>query len=272
MPLFGNNKNTTTSPNVLHKNGPTANTTGHHGHTGPGPVIGAAGGGAVGHHEGHTATGALLGGAAGHHYATTHPTQATMPPGVHDSSTMNAPGATTNIDGATIPAAGAATTGMHGSGGASASEKAFVGKLEHAAGTLLCSSSLRAKGLQKEQEAQALKVQAAELGAAERLESEAAARRERAVAHGAHPHHLRRDGGGANTVNSAGNMTGSGGAPGVYNDQMSGNVGTAQGAYAGDTYPSQIGAVNANTYPGGVSNAGATPYAGGAPNTMGALR
>jgi len=55
---------------------------------------------------------------------------------------------------------------------------------------VLCSSTLREKGLEKEREAQALKVQAAELRQAEGLESEAAARRERAVAHGAHPSHL----------------------------------------------------------------------------------
>ncbi|KAK6992705.1 hypothetical protein R3P38DRAFT_3081155 [Favolaschia claudopus] len=50
------------------------------------------------------------------------------------------------------------------------------------------SKSLKAKGIQKEQEARALKVQSEELAEAERLEAQASARRERAVAHGAHPH------------------------------------------------------------------------------------
>lgn len=70
---------------------------------------------------------------------------ATRPFGVHDSAALHAPGATTNVDGVTIPAAGA--TKRHSSG---ANEKAFLGKLEHAAGTILCSSTLRAKGIQKE--------------------------------------------------------------------------------------------------------------------------
>ncbi|KAF7983234.1 hypothetical protein HWV62_23532 [Athelia sp. TMB] len=66
---------------------------------------------------------------------------------------------------------------------------ATTGKIEHAVGTMIGSKSLKAKGLQKEQEAQAYKVQGAELGEAERLEREALMRRERAVAHGAHPDH-----------------------------------------------------------------------------------
>ncbi|GJJ15591.1 hypothetical protein Clacol_009869 [Clathrus columnatus] len=77
-----------------------------------------------------------------------------------------------------------------GGTGASASEKEILGKVERMAGTALCSSSLKAKGLEKEREAQALRAQAAELGQAEGLEAEAAARRQRAVAHGADPQHL----------------------------------------------------------------------------------
>jgi hypothetical protein len=122
-----------------------------------------------------------------HHHHGVDP--AVRPRGVHDSAAVNAPGATTTVDGITIPATHAATKKQH----AGASEKAFVGKLEHAVGTMLCSSTLRAKGIQKEQEAQALKVQAAELSAAERLEQEARVRRERAVAHGADPQILHRE-------------------------------------------------------------------------------
>jgi len=205
----------------LKHNKNTTNDTGHHGHTGPGPAMGAAAGGALGHHEGHTATGALLGGAAGHHHAATHPDSATRPAGMHDSNQMNAPGATTVVDGATIPAAGAVHDGR-GSAKSRAGEKAFVGKLEHAAGTILCSSTLRAKGVQKEREAQALKVQAAELNAAERLEQEAVRRRERAVAHGAHPDVLHPMGHNdtTGTNQNAQNMTGTN--PGAQNMTGSG--------------------------------------------------
>ncbi|KAL4263804.1 CsbD-like domain-containing protein [Pleurotus pulmonarius] len=51
------------------------------------------------------------------------------------------------------------------------------------------SSALKAKGLQKEQEANSIKLQSQELAEAERLEAEARTRRERAVAHGASPEH-----------------------------------------------------------------------------------
>ncbi|KAK7044861.1 hypothetical protein R3P38DRAFT_3258940 [Favolaschia claudopus] len=64
----------------------------------------------------------------------------------------------------------------------------MTGKIEHAVGSMVGSKSLKAKGIQKEQEARALKVQSEELAEAERLEAQASARRERAVAHGAHPH------------------------------------------------------------------------------------
>ncbi|KAJ7697637.1 hypothetical protein B0H17DRAFT_1130246 [Mycena rosella] len=64
---------------------------------------------------------------------------------------------------------------------------AMTGKIEHAIGSIIGSKSLKAKGIQKEQEARGLKVQSQELAEAERLEQEAGLRRERAVAHGAHP-------------------------------------------------------------------------------------
>ncbi|KAL0579005.1 hypothetical protein V5O48_003000 [Marasmius crinis-equi] len=77
--------------------------------------------------------------------------------------------------------AGSATSGERHSGGS------LTGKMERKVGDVIGSKSLKAKGMQKEQEAQALKVQSSELAEAERLEREAAMRRERAVAHGAHP-------------------------------------------------------------------------------------
>ncbi|KZV72742.1 hypothetical protein PENSPDRAFT_733366 [Peniophora sp. CONT] len=72
----------------------------------------------------------------------------------------------------------------HSHGGGS---KAAVGKAESAIGGVIGSSALKNRGLEKEQEANAIKAQSAELAEAERLEREAMLRRERAVAHGAHP-------------------------------------------------------------------------------------
>jgi hypothetical protein len=126
-----------------------------------------------------TATGAGMG--MGHHNAT---------------GATGGYGTTGHTTGAT--GGGMGPTGSAGATGAT--EKAIVGKLEHAVGTALCSSTLRAKGLEKEREAQALKVQAAELGQAEGLEAEANARRERAVAHGAHPHNLNAGATAGNTI------------------------------------------------------------------------
>ncbi|KAI0049235.1 hypothetical protein FA95DRAFT_924891 [Auriscalpium vulgare] len=62
-----------------------------------------------------------------------------------------------------------------------------AGKMESAVGALVGSTALQARGQEKEQEAQAIKSQSSEIAEAERLEREAIQRRERAVAHGAHP-------------------------------------------------------------------------------------
>jgi len=165
-------------------------TTTHHGHTGPGPMTGGAAGGLAGNQMGHTGAGTALGAVAGEHHARTHPTDAysnTGPVGGMGVGTGAGAGVGAGVG------AGAGTGASTRPGiatGGTAAEKAFVGKLEHAAGTALCSSTLRAKGIEKEREAQALKVQAAELRQAEGLEAEAEARRQRAVAHGAHPQHL----------------------------------------------------------------------------------
>ncbi|KDQ14063.1 hypothetical protein BOTBODRAFT_44952 [Botryobasidium botryosum FD-172 SS1] len=56
----------------------------------------------------------------------------------------------------------------------------YMGKLENAAGVLLSSEGMKARGAQKEMEALAMKRQANELGNAQRLGQHA---------HGAHPHH-----------------------------------------------------------------------------------
>lgn len=60
----------------------------------------------------------------------------------------------------------------------------ITGKIESALGSAVGSESLQAKGLQKQREAEAIKLQAAELSEAERLEEEARMRRQRAVGHG----------------------------------------------------------------------------------------
>ncbi|KIM46730.1 hypothetical protein M413DRAFT_422079 [Hebeloma cylindrosporum] len=65
----------------------------------------------------------------------------------------------------------------------------LTGKFQSALGSLVGSDSLKAKGLQKEQEANSAKQKRQDLAEAEaeRLEDEALMGRERAVGHGAHP-------------------------------------------------------------------------------------
>ncbi|KAJ7734547.1 hypothetical protein DFH07DRAFT_1065229 [Mycena maculata] len=95
--------------------------------------------------------------------------------------------------GAAIPPTGSINNQQQNSSGGGG---AMTGKIEHAVGSLVGSNALKAKGLPKEQEAQGLKVQSTELAEAERLEREAGLRRERAVAHGAHPDNKHLGGGG----------------------------------------------------------------------------
>ncbi|KIK68728.1 hypothetical protein GYMLUDRAFT_36219 [Collybiopsis luxurians FD-317 M1] len=75
-----------------------------------------------------------------------------------------------------------------------------TGKVEKAIGSVVGSNALKAKGMQKEMEANALKTQSAELAEAERLEREALLRRERAIAHGAHPENRHLGGPGSGQV------------------------------------------------------------------------
>jgi len=98
----------------------------------------------------------------------------------------------------TIPHSGAALeSGTHSSGqpvdprhaAKGAGNKAMIGKIEHAIGSIIHSTSMKEKGLEKEREAEALKLQSRELNEAERLEHEAQLRRDRATAHGANPSH-----------------------------------------------------------------------------------
>jgi len=171
-----------------------------------------------------------------HHHDPLYPspnvpttTQSTAQGGQFDNSNNGGYGAQpgtgasvpgTNAQSAARPhtdAAGNPINSSHSSGGG----KRMEGKIERVVGTIVGSESLKAKGLAKEQEAAELKFQASELSEAERLEQGAHARRERAVAHGAHPDHLHlgdhNPGAGASSVNDMGNgagygVTGAGGA------------------------------------------------------------
>ncbi|OCB86301.1 hypothetical protein A7U60_g6613 [Sanghuangporus baumii] len=104
----------------------------------------------------------------------------------------------------------------------------FAGKVESAVGSMLGSENLKRKGLEKEQESQALKLQAAELSEAERLEQDALATRQRAVAHGAHPDHKylgsHNPGAGAANMNELGDgaNTGIGGMGGAGSNARGG--------------------------------------------------
>ncbi|KAL5499053.1 hypothetical protein ACEPAH_1571 [Sanghuangporus vaninii] len=115
-----------------------------------------------------------------------------------------------------------------GGGGGGGGGTHFAGKLESAFGSMLGSESLKNKGLEKEQESQSLKLQAAELSEAERLEQEALATRQRAVAHGAHPDHKylgsHHPGAGAANVNELGGgaNTGIGGMGGAGSNARGG--------------------------------------------------
>ncbi|THH32807.1 hypothetical protein EUX98_g1403 [Antrodiella citrinella] len=80
-----------------------------------------------------------------------------------------------------------APTNHFNNGQQSRGGSSVTGKMEHAVGSLVGSQALKAKGMQKEQEAQSFQAQSTELAEAERLEKEAMLRRERAVQHGAHP-------------------------------------------------------------------------------------
>ncbi|OSC97789.1 hypothetical protein PYCCODRAFT_1376436 [Trametes coccinea BRFM310] len=103
-----------------------------------------------------------------------------------------------------VPPAGHINADPNRTGGGAGSR--LAGKAERAAGTMVGSQALKERGFQKEQEANAFKTQSAEIAEAERLEKEALMRRERAVAHGAHPdnRHL----GGLQNANTLQDVTG----------------------------------------------------------------
>ncbi|KAF7351394.1 hypothetical protein MSAN_01571100 [Mycena sanguinolenta] len=208
MPLFGSNNNN----NKLEKQNPATgfdNTTGYGaGTTGTGigrthETYPTTGTGAVGMGDGMSGMGdpsmANPGMGGGRHHV----------PGTMRTDGMAADqqygaGTGAGVGNTGIPPASAlgSQNQSHSGGGA------MTGKIEHAVGSLVGSKSLKAKGIQKEQEARGLKIQSQELAEAERLEHEAGLRRERAVAHGAHPDNRH--------VGGLGGAAGTGSGPGPY--------------------------------------------------------
>ncbi|KAF9467945.1 hypothetical protein BDZ94DRAFT_1318466 [Collybia nuda] len=164
---------------------------GHHNLTGPGtgaaPMnepynTGPGGFGGNAHHQ-ETVTGTgILGQGQGRHAPGNH-MQAQYPNDGYGGTTQPTMGTMGNHHGG-LPPTGALNNSDQTRGG---SGHALTGKVERTVGSMVGSNALKAKGLQKEQEANAIKVQGSELAEAERLEREALMRRERAVGHGAHP-------------------------------------------------------------------------------------
>ncbi|KIO29468.1 hypothetical protein M407DRAFT_21367 [Tulasnella calospora MUT 4182] len=64
------------------------------------------------------------------------------------------------------------------------------GKIEKAVGTMLCSTTMKQKGLEKQAQGANIAVQSRELAQAENLEAQAKAMRGHAVGMGAHPNHM----------------------------------------------------------------------------------
>ncbi|KAJ7027098.1 hypothetical protein C8F04DRAFT_1123449 [Mycena alexandri] len=186
MPLFGSSHK---NDNKLEKHNRAAEAHGHGYATAQSTniddTLNQVGGAGVGSGAGGAGAGGpgVAGVGSGHHNAGMQDgMQPGMQPGMNDGMMANQqPGM--GAGNAAIPASGhlAANQQHHGGGGA------MTGKIEQKVGALVGSNALKAKGMQKEQEAHAIKVQSQELAEAERLEREAGLRRERAVAHGAHP-------------------------------------------------------------------------------------
>ncbi|KAJ7108737.1 hypothetical protein C8R44DRAFT_986674 [Mycena epipterygia] len=226
MPLFGSSN---TDGNKLEKHHPAATqleSTGYGAGTGPGrthqmnatndPM--AAGTGTVGMGEpgmGNPGMNSATVGGRHHVPAGPHAGMGAQA-GMHNDPMManqqyGAGGA--GVGGPAIPPTGNVSNHQTSGGGGGG---AMTGKIEHAVGSLVGSKTLKAKGIQKEQEARGLKVQSQELAEAERLEQEAGMRRERAVAHGAHPDN--RHVGGIPPAGGPGGVAGAGtGGPGPYN-------------------------------------------------------
>ncbi|KAH9941752.1 uncharacterized protein BXZ73DRAFT_98142 [Epithele typhae] len=110
-------------------------------------------------------------------------------PGMGPQSIMQQGGSGSGVGGAgpnpNVPPVTHINAGVPGNAPSKSGQ--LTGKAERAVGSLVGSQALKERGFMKEQEAGAFKMQSAEIAEAERLEKEALMRRERAVAHGAHP-------------------------------------------------------------------------------------
>ncbi|KAJ3921995.1 hypothetical protein F5877DRAFT_64435 [Lentinula edodes] len=182
MPLFGGHKHDK-KQNTLHKDDQMATGTGATG--GPNNNL-MAGGRAYAADSNDPSAGGR-----GHHHQGMHDQQQDYPiandygnPGMNNRSGMGGPGNDRYNDYGGNQGNIPPSSNLNASGGAGHST---AGKVEKALGAAVGSNALKAKGMQKEMEANALKTQSSELAEAERLEREALLRRERAVAHGAHP-------------------------------------------------------------------------------------
>jgi len=132
-------------------------------------------------------------------------------PGYGDRMNQSADpnGNTVGANDSSVPPVNHFSTGSRPSSGGR-----LTGKIEHAVGALVGSQQLKAKGVQKEQEAAAINQQGDLLAEAERHEKDAVLIRERAVQHGAHPDN-RHLGGIANAPQSGNNDMGAGQGTGV---------------------------------------------------------
>ncbi|KAJ7660853.1 hypothetical protein DFH06DRAFT_1129897 [Mycena polygramma] len=163
MPLFGSSSNDNKHHGHANDLGATGTGVGRTNETYPpssemtGPGMGQSGVG-----QGGMGQGGMADPGAGHHNAEHHTG------GMRDDGMMDGAG-----NGAGMGSLGAGNNAGTGTG--------------TGAGTGVGHANLQAKGLEKEQEAKGLKIQSHEMAEAERLEHEAGIRRERAVAHGAHP-------------------------------------------------------------------------------------
>ncbi|KAJ3933768.1 MAG: hypothetical protein NXY57DRAFT_997407 [Lentinula lateritia] len=197
MPLFGGHKHDK-KQNTLHKDEQMATATGANG----GPNNNSMAGGRAYAADSNDASA----GGRGHHHQGMHDRQHGYPisndygnPGMNNQSGMGGPGYDRYNDYGGNQGNIPPSSNLNASGGAGHST---AGKVEKALGAAVGSNALKAKGMQKEMEANALKTQSSELAEAERLEREALLRRERAVAHGAHPENRHLGGvDGQNTLN-----------------------------------------------------------------------
>jgi len=167
----------------------TTGTGNHHHHFGRDAAVAGGVGGAVGlaEHEHHR------------HQANAAHNNAGYGAGAGTTETGYGNGAGTNGAGYGAGAGAGAGVGSNTNpSNAHAGGSTFKGRLQEAAGALTGNRELQAKGAAQQQAAQAEKFQRGEINEAERLESTAQMRRDRAVASGANPLHGSAGGTGGN--------------------------------------------------------------------------